>query len=166
LKNNYEIRGDITAIFLKRRNKEVVETLISTSDLPKVMEYPNTWCFNYRGYVTGTRTVNKIKKHAVLHRWIFDDPKGMVIDHINHDTLNNTRENLRVVTQSENLQNRKGAMKNSKSGIRGVCWNKIRKKWQVQITTNKKLIHVGYFEDIKLAENAVVDARKKYMPYS
>jgi hypothetical protein len=47
-------------------------------------------------------------------------PKGMSIDHINHNTLDNRKANLRIVTHQQNNTNRNGAYSTSKTGIRGV----------------------------------------------
>lgn len=55
-----------------------------------------------------------------MHRVITNAPKGLDVDHIDHDTLNNQRENLRSVTHQVNLRNRKGAQSNNVLGILGV----------------------------------------------
>lgn len=173
MKNDYEVRGDITVIFLKKKNGEAFETIISTEDLPKAMEMPNKWAAKYdpdikNYYVRGRfPKVNGKVREIRLHRWLMGDPKGMVIDHMNHDTLNNTRDNLRVITNAQNQQNRKGAMKNNKSsGIRGVTWHKRDKKWQAEIIINRKYKFLGYFDDVKEAEKAAIEARTIYMPFS
>jgi hypothetical protein len=70
--------------------------------------------------------------------------------------LNNTRENLKVCPRSENGLNRYQANKDNKtSKIRGVCWDKAKKKWQALICINKKRYWLGYHTDIKDAEKAV-----------
>lgn len=173
LRNEYEIRGDVTAIFLKRRSGEILETLISTSDLPKVQELQIGWYARLHRhtktfYVQGhtPRIGEKDSKTISLHRFIMDNPKGLVVDHINHDTLNNTRKNLRAVTKEHNCQNLKGAQRNSKTGIRGVSWNKRRNRWYAQIRSHGKNIYVGLFKNIEDAEKAVIEARRKYMPGS
>jgi hypothetical protein len=172
MKNDYQIEGDITRIFLNRKDGSTIETRISTSDLPKVKEFPNTWCASWQEntrsfYVLGHAPVKDNKRKRIsLQRWIFNEPEGLVIDHINHDTLNNTRENLRAITNAQNQQNRKGAPISSGSGIRGVYWYKRDKKWKVKITLNNKGIDMGNFNDIKEAEKAAILARSKYMNYS
>lgn len=98
----------------------------------------------------------------IMHREIMDAPAGLVVDHINHDTLDNRKCNLRICTQSENSMNRKGAKRNSKSGIRGVSWDKNRNKWHVMIGANKKMMHVGYFNEVDAAADAAKLAILKY----
>lgn len=173
MNNNFEIKGEITVIYLKIKDGTILETTISTSDLDKVKEFPNLWHagwskFTNSYYVIGTLPrIKGVGKNVRLHRWILDDPKGLVVDHVNHNTLDNTRKNLRLLTKSENLQNRKGAMKNNKSsGIRGVSWDKRRQKWVAYIGIKGKLKFLGYYENIQDAEKTAIEARKKYMPYS
>lgn len=172
LDNQFEIRGDKTAIFLRRKNGEILETLIDTADLSRVSEFPYAWCALRKNntpsyYVKGIlRDYDGQRKTVYLHRWLFNNPEGFQIDHINHDTLNNTRGNLRIVTPGENSQNKKGAYKTSKSGIRGVFWDKRSKKWNAHFQVDKKKVNLGLFQDIEEAEKAVIEARRKHMPYS
>lgn len=65
-----------------------------------------------------------------------------IVDHIDHNTLNDKIENLREASSSENNKNRM-SRKNSTSQYLGVHWE--GKKWRVQIMVNKKLKHIGCF---------------------
>jgi len=76
-------------------------------------------------------------------------PNGQ-LDHIDHDGLNNKIDNLRVVTQSENLKNAPMRIDNT-SGHVGVTWHKGRKKWQAGIIVNRSYHFLGRFDDIDLA---------------
>lgn len=63
------------------------------------------------------------RKHYRIHRLVMNAPDDMIVDHINHDGLDNRKSNLRVVTRSQNQQNRKGAAGHNKhSKIRGISW--------------------------------------------
>jgi hypothetical protein len=90
MKNSYEIRGDVTAIFVEYKGR-VLETLIDTTDLEKVLSFPNKWHVRPKQsgfYVEGHTPRNNYKRTSlVLSRFLFDNPKGLVVDHINHDTL-------------------------------------------------------------------------------
>ena len=101
------------------------------------------------------------QKFITMHSSIMKTPKGMEIDHIDGDGLNNQKSNLRICTHSENIKNRTKS-KNNKSGFKGVCWNKEKKKWKVYISSNKKLFHLGYFLDKEEAYKAYCDACLKY----
>lgn len=58
------------------------------------------------------------------------------VDHINHDTMNNLKENLRVTTNSKNNQHRKGVNSNSSTGVRNVNYIKKNNEYWVQFSKN------------------------------
>lgn len=167
MKNKYEIRGDITAIFLFSLGSQY-EMIIDTEDFPKINKFNSTWHIKDVDSKYGQCFKREKGKGRTIkaHRLITEAPKGQHVDHINHNTLDNRKCNLRLVSIAENQQNRLGAQSNSKSGIRGVVWNIQAGKWVARLTINKKRIHLGYFNNIIIAEKAVKEARKKLMPYS
>lgn len=81
------------------------------------------------------------------------------VDHINRNGLDNRRENLRLVTPSENQHN-KGKYKNNTSGYKGVF--KSGKRWGARIKINRKYIYLGYFDTPELAYETYCEATKKY----
>ena len=88
------------------------------------------------------------------------------IDHIDGNGLNNRIENLRPTSRKQNLENTKSARKDSKSGVKGVCWHKGTKKWGAQIQHNGKKIHLGCYESIDEARAARIAAEKKYFTHA
>jgi hypothetical protein len=171
MKNSYEVRGDVTAIFLKKKDGTVLETLIDTSDLEFVGSIRGTWYANWdktiQGYyvkagISRDGTVKKIP----LHRFIMGEPKGLTIDHRNHDTLNNTKNNLRPLTSKQNQQNRKRVSNRNTSGERGVSWHKRDQKWIGQVVVDGVRHWIGGFEDKQECIEAVRKARKELLPYS
>jgi len=163
MKNKYETRGDITVIFIERKNGDKVETIISTKDLEKVQNYEGSWGAIWSKATNSFYVNGKIKTITIpLHRFILSPERAMVVDHKNHDTLNNTRDNIKIKTTSENSQNRKGAASNNKIGIRGVCWNETSKSWIAQVRLKGKTVFRKYFKDVNDAELAVIEAREKY----
>ena len=173
MKNAIEARGGITAIIINSPKYGRKETLISTNKLERAQDYVGSWGVSWSPKsktfsILGNLSVGNGKyKRVQLHRWITEAPDGMFVDHINHDTLNNTNDNLRICTNSENQQNRKGSDSDNKSsGIRGVTWNKRHGKWYSQLRVNGKQIHLGCFEKLADARSAAEGARAKYMPFS
>ncbi|MFC4768723.1 HNH endonuclease [Effusibacillus consociatus] len=172
MKNHFEIHGDITIIFLERkRSNECLIAKIDTDDLDLVKTSSVNWyaCFDNHTqsyYVRGYRFENGKIKHFQLHRLLMNPSKGQVVDHINHDTLDNRKANLRILTSAQNRQNLKGAYKSSKSGVQGVMWRKDVGKWQARVKLNGKEKHLGYFDDLQEAKAVVAQAREKYYPFS
>lgn len=79
-------------------------------------------------------------------------PKGKVVDHINHDTLDTRRANLRVIPHRANIWHQNGAGRDSKSGVRGVRFRKGR--WQAYICEGLKMFTLGTFDTIEEARDA------------
>jgi hypothetical protein len=110
----------------------------------KLMEYK--WLLNTYGYARGNG--------VLMHRFIIENLerkeilKNRVIDHINHNRLDNRIKNLRIVTPCENNHNRK-KRENTSSKYIGVCLN--GKKWRANLTFQKQKIMIGYFESEKEA---------------
>lgn len=112
-----------------------------------------------RTYAVRNVRVGLHSKAIYLHRQIMNAPKGMDVDHINGDTLDNRKCNLRICTRSENLRNRPKDPDNT-SGYKGVHWSKKYNKWQSKIVLQRKTIHLGFFDDPIEAARAY-DAKAK-----
>jgi hypothetical protein len=100
-------------------------------------------------------------KFVYLHRDILLPRRGEIVDHINADTLDNRKANLRICTPSQNLSNR-GKTENNTSGYKGVTWDKRRMKWVAQIVHKNKNHHIGRFDTKDKAASAYNEYAKKY----
>jgi len=168
-RHKYEISGQEVVIIVKRKSGEIVRAKIDLDDYEKFKTFPYSFYVqNYSGsyYIYSNHYVNGKRKHISLHRLILGDPKGLVVDHINGDTLDNRKSNLRAVTQAANTQNRNRAKRNSSSGVRGVYFSKQIKRWVATVDVDRKRIQVGCFKELADAEIAVKEARARYMPFS
>lgn len=86
------------------------------------------------------------KNGVTLSRLIMKPPKGMIVDHLSRDVLDNRRVNLRICTQAENTRN-KTIQSNNTSGIPSVRWQKDANMWRVRIKYLGNKIHIGYFKN-------------------
>jgi hypothetical protein len=93
------------------------------------------------------------KKCIYMHRLIMDAQPGFEIDHIDGDTLNNQRGNLRQATYGQNKVNT-GLRRTNTSGYKGVVWHKQCLKWKAEITINSKNRHLGLFSTKEEAAKA------------
>lgn len=148
------------------------ETVISEEDFELVNSYSGTWGLAYEPhtgtfYVHGYTRENGIKKTICLHRFILGlGNRKQLGDHINHDTLENTRENLRVVDNSVNRHNIKGPQKNNSTGYPGVSFKKQHNKFVARINKNGKPVHLGYFATPEAAYRVYLNAKSDIDPLS
>ena len=109
-------------IIIKDNHAEIVFQngligLIDIEDVDKVKDYPwraekkelkNHEPYYYIGAMTRTLESDDKKRHKIMiHRLIMDCPKGLEVDHINHNPLDNRKINLRICTSSDNKRSRR-----------------------------------------------------------
>ncbi len=113
-----------------------------------------------RSKVGGKQT--RVYMHRLVMRLPHDDPRR--VDHVNGDTFDNRRENLRVVTVAQNAQNQ--GSRGGSSSYRGVTWDKARQKWMAGATLNGKRTTIGRFGSELEAHAAATRWRADNMPFS
>jgi len=119
-------------------------TLVDDEDYEELMKYK--WYLSTLGYPVKHKMESGVYKITLLHRLIMNAKKGLVIDHINHNTLDNQKINLRECTHAQNMQNKISITGVSK--FKGAYFNKDRKskKWWSYIRYNNKKIFLGTFK--------------------
>jgi hypothetical protein len=93
-------------------------------------------------------------KRIYMHSILAKTPKGFVTDHIDGNSLNNQKKNLRVCTNAENLRNSGKPITNS-SGFKGVSFHKQTGKYRARITLNRKEIYLGEYKSKEVAHEIV-----------
>ena len=109
------------------------------------------------------RLGDKRRTETLMHRLILNAPKGIQVDHINCDGLDNRRSNLRLCSHAENQRHQQIHQKN-KTGYKGV---KIEKRsninpYTAQIRVDGRTVYLGCYPNIKAAARAYDAAALKY----
>jgi hypothetical protein len=114
---------------------------VDPQDYPALARYK--WCAANQGNSWyAVRTDGKCQVR--MHRVIMDAPPGLVVDHIDHDGLNNVRRKLRLCTPQQNARNQRPQQGGSSEFI-GVCWLKNEKKWWARLQNNGHQRSLGLF---------------------
>ena len=92
---------------------------------------------------------SKNREAILMHRQILGPPKGIQVDHINHNGLDNRRSNLRLATHGQNLARKRGI---PKSGYKGVDFS--QGKWRARIRKNRTQMFLGHFGSAEEAGKA------------
>jgi hypothetical protein len=144
-------------ILLNSKGKRITTTKINKKDLVRLSKYK--WCFSGTiGYVCG----NVNGKMSLIHRIIMNNPNCKV-DHKNRDKLDNRRNNLRLVNNSQNRYNSSKSKKhNFSSKYIGVSFCSDRNEWLSQICINKKVINLGRYSTEDEAVKIRLKAEKRY----
>ena len=149
--NNY-------AYILLTKDNIIKKVLFDVDDIEKVLQHK--WHLHLRKkdmrYDACTNKFGKHKpgRYLLMSRYLMNYNDKLTIDHINRNTLDNRKSNLKIVTKFENNLNKR----NNTSGCVGVTWDRSKQKWQV--TIKKK--YIGRFDDFKEAVNARKQAEKIY----
>ena len=118
--------------------------IVDAADYKRLSTY--RWCALEKGRSWYAKTLNRNGTILSMHRFITNAPKGLFVDHINHNGLDNRRQNLRLCTHLENLRNAR-PRKGGSSKYKGVYWEKAKKRFRAKIQHNRKSIHLGYFKN-------------------
>jgi hypothetical protein len=143
-KNELAVFDDVTFIKIKMRDNTILTAIVDTENIDIVKGHSWSMANGYvNSYING--------RNQKLARLIMNAPSDKQVDHINHDLLNNTKSNLRLVNKSQNQMNRKltdinnsGSERYSK--YKGVSRRKANGTWRASIGYQDKLIHLGTFQ--------------------
>lgn len=154
MKNRYEIHNDHAEVFVEHKST-IVSVLLDIDVLLKFI--------NDKKSITARKCGNKTYitysvdgKNQYIHRLITNCPDGKVVDHINRNTLDNRRVNLRVVSKSANMFNQEET--------KGIDFRKDSGKWRARIFVDGKENLLGYFSTRAEAYEARVRAETEYFP--
>lgn len=163
--NYYEQCGEYTQLFIESEKHGTLVFLIDNDDventkkykwiISKVKNMKNNSCFKYYALASNN------KKSLLLHRFIINAPPNKIVDHINRNTFDTRKKNLRITSRSINGFNSK-SNRNNKSGRKGVKWIEDKNRWMAYITKNNKRKHLGLFTDINDAIKARESAESEY----
>jgi len=98
---------------------------------------------------------------VLMHRQILNAQRGTLVDHRDHNGLNNVRDNLRVATASQNGANTEYA-RGRTSGFYGVSWSAECSKWRSRICVDRSSIYLGVFASEREAALARDEAARRY----
>ena len=124
-------------VIYNRQHEEIARALIDLEDIDKVKDIK--WHLNSKGYIVNDNV-------GRLHRFLLNPSDNEIVDHKNHNPLDNRRCNLRICTKAENNMNVSKQRRNTTSKYKGVCWMKNNRKWRAQIRINRKSKHIGLYD--------------------
>lgn len=118
-------------------------------------------------YVATTMVIDGKPATVYMHRLVMNAPKGVQVDHINRDKLDNRKGNLRLATNAENHQN-VGPTRASSTGFRGVTWNQPNRSlpFIAQMNLGGKHYTFGAYATVEEAAVAAAEGRSRLMPHS
>jgi len=116
--------------------------MVDPEDYEELKKY--VWCASRRG--KGIYACRRVRRELILmHRVIMKAPKGMIVDHIDGNGLNNCKSNLRLCTRAQNTYNSRP--RDGRSGFKGVAYDKRSGKYKAAIGYKYDHVEIGEFDD-------------------
>jgi len=134
--------------------------IVDGADFDAIVRLSRVWTAidsNGKTYAAFISKSDGKTKTDYMHRVLMNAPSELTVDHINGNSLDNRRQNLRLATRAQNMQNA-GANSRNTSGYKGVHWLAAASKWQARIRHNGKRIHLGVFDTAEQADEAYRNA--------
>jgi hypothetical protein len=127
--------------------------IVDDEDYARVSQFKWYAKLNGTGFYAVRNSNGKPPGMIFMHRLIMNAAKGTEVDHVNGDTLNNCRANLRLATRAQNMWNL-GMNRRNTSGFKGVWFNKRRQCWQAGISFQDRRRNLGLFDTAEQAARA------------
>lgn len=161
------VQESVAEIPLRNRAGGVVAyAIVDAEDFDRLTK--RRWSLHSKGYARRGIRVDGKSVCALMHREVpglsADDKRQ--VDHIDHDRLNNTKANLRLVDATGNGENRRGSNHGARSSYRNVYWDKANQRWRAAARNRGGQVHIGYFKTEEGAAEAAAAWREEHMPFS
>ena len=167
-KSAYVIRKNCSSFAQKSQRSELpgLDTLPNQSNLQalahKNQKSKNFFISSFHSHLGKAESAKTGQLSHQMRKLIIKIPPAMFIDHINHNSLDNRKANLRPATRTQNIWHRKKFKKPSRSRYKGIDWLKTQNRWRARIRVNGKRIYLGSFDNQISAAKAYDDAAKRY----
>lgn len=167
LKNKYYIKDDTAYILCVDTNDNQIYFQIDLEDLEKVLYYSKWFLKKNKNklYVVCNKEINNKRTIVRLHRFLLDFPE-QDIDHIDGNSLNNKKNNLRLCDDSQNMSNLIKCRVDNSIGLLNITKDGKTGKYRPEIYINKKRIYFKRFELKEDAIKLIKYVRANYLPYS
>lgn len=159
------IEGDVAYVPLTKG----YEAIIDSADVDLVKHW--NWCAALSrrsdGSIMAVYAIRNVwntdgtTRTILMHRLLAQTAPKMETDHIDGNGLNNRRSNLRPATVSQNQQNSR-RRQGTKSGVKGVCFDRAKGKWRADIKVSGRNVFLGYFDCIENAGAAYANGSAHY----
>lgn len=164
MKNEIRTIGNIAYMALYDRKGNVNNITIFDKKFIDIVKKFRWSAYKHRNTYYVSTTLNDFyqlkygKKKLKIYQLFLKYEKPLMIDHINHDGLDNTLDNLKIVTNRENCENKR---RKNKYGFVGIRWHYRDKVWTATIQVNGKSKHIGNFKTKEEAVKSREDYKKE-----